>query len=265
MRFVAAPFKHLRRYLRILLRTSIIELRGIYAGSVLGLVWVVIGPLVLLVLYAVMFGVVFRTKPPDMSLGQYLVYMFSGLIPLLAFSASLMTGATALTKNRQVLLNTVFPSELLPARSVLVSSAIMPVGLTILVIADAFVTRANWSLLLVPLVIGLQLMFSCGIAWILSLITLALRDTAMILQYVSMALLFISPIGFTPEAAPAPVKILMYANPVFYYVNSFQALVAFDRLPEIEVMVVSTMLSLGSFCVGFWLFQRAKQMFMDYA
>lgn len=263
--FVAAPFRQLRRYRRILMRTSLIELRSLYAGSSLGLLWVAVGPTVLLLLYAVMFGVVLRVKPADLSPAQYLMYMCSGLVALLAFSGSLHAGATSVSKNRQVLLNTVFPAELLPVRAVLIASAIMPVGLVVVVAIDGFITGFGWPLLLVPVVVALQLMFSIGLAWLLCLLTLALRDTPMLLQYISMALLFVSPIGYTPDMTPPAVKVLMYANPLFYYINALQCLIVFDRLPSVEVMAISVLLSALTFGFGFWVFQRAKQTFLDYA
>jgi lipopolysaccharide transport system permease protein len=264
MNFLAGPFVQLAKHHRMLLRTSAVELRTLYAGSLLGVLWVLVGPTLLLMLYALMFTVVLRVKPDAMSAGEYLMYMFSGLIPLLAFSASMMAGANVLSKNRQILLNTVFPSELLPVRGVLVASAVLPVGLCIIVLVDAVVGKVNWTLVLVPVVLVLQVMFTCGVAWILSLAALALRDMQMLIQYVTMALLFLSPVAFTPEMTPPQLKLLMYANPLFYYVNSFQSLIVFDRLPSTEVALTCIALSAITFALGFWIFQRAKQTFYDY-
>lgn len=265
MNFFLSPFRDFVRYRRILSRTSLVELKAQYAGSALGVVWVLLGPLLLMAIYAVMFSVVLRVKPGAMSGLEYLMYMCTGLVSMLAFSTALMTSATSISKNRQVLLNTVFPAELLPVRAVIVSSTVLPVGLVLVIAASVLAGQGSWTLLLVPVVVLLQLMLSCGLGWLLSLLTLVVRDTPIALQYVTMALLFVTPIGYTPEMAPALFRALMYANPLTYYVLALQSLVVFGRLPSPAIIATAVMVGILAFAFGYWVFKRAKQTVLDYA
>ena len=262
----ASPLQLIARYRSILLRTTAVEIRSLYADSALGLAWVLIGPLLLLSLYSVVYIMIFRIQPPGLSGGEYALYVFSGLVPTISFSSALSKGAGALADNRQVLLNTVFPAELLPLRAVLVQSVPMPVALAMVAVAVAVVKGGlGPAALLVPVVIVLQVMFVTGIVWVLSLLTLALRDIQQLLQYVMLILLIITPIAYTPDMIPAQLKLLMYANPLYYYVAAFQQMLVFGALPAPGILAACAGLAFASFWLGFFLFQRVKLTFYDYA
>ena len=265
-RHISSPFRLLALYYSILLRTAAIEIRALYAGSALGLLWVVLGPLLLLSLYAVVYVMIFRIQPAALSTGEYVLYVFAGLVPTVAFATALTAGANSLVQNKHILLNTVFPAELLPLRAVLVQSVPLPVGLA-LVAAAVLVVKGSLSpaALIVPLLVVLQIMFVAGIVWVLSLLTLALRDIQQVLQYVALILLIVTPIAYTPDMIPAPLRLLMYGNPLYYFTAGFQASLVYGVLPPLPVLAGSVALGLASFVAGFWLFGRAKMSFYDYA
>lgn len=266
MQTSGTPFGLVARYRALLLRTTLIEIRSQYAGSALGVLWVLLGPLLLLALYSVVYVMIFQVRPGALTTGEYVLYVFAGLIPTIAFAAALTGGANALVQNKQVLLNTVFPAELLPLRAVLVQSVPLPVGLLIVAAAVPFVTTtAGPALFLVPLLMVLQLMFVCGIVWVLSLLTLALRDIQQLLQYVAIVLLIVTPIAYTPDMMPASLRLLVYANPLYYFTASFQASLVFGAWPAAHLLAGCALLGAASFFLGYWLFQRVKLAFYDYA
>jgi len=265
-RHASNPFRLLARYYPVLLRTAAIEVRALYAGSALGALWVVLGPLLLLSLYAVVYVMIFRIQPATLSTGEYVLYVFAGLVPTVAFATALTAGANSLVQNKHILLNTVFPAELLPLRAVLVQSVPLPVGLA-LVAAAVLVVKGPLApaALIVPLLVVLQIMFVAGIVWVLSLLTLALRDIQQLLQYVALILLIVTPIAYTPDMIPAPLRLLMYGNPLYYFTAGFQAALVYGVLPPLPILAGSVALGLASFVAGFWLFGRAKMSFYDYA
>lgn len=265
MNFLTAPFATINRYRTILLRTTYNELRSTYAGSALGMAWVVLGPMMLLSVYALVYAVIFRVRPTDMTVTEYILYVFSGLVPFIAFATAMTQGALSLTANKQVLLNTVFPAELVPLRSVLVASASLPAGIVILFVGDLLFSRLTPTFLLVPVVVVLQIMFLAGLSWMLSLLTLLIRDIQQVLTYITMLLLVITPIAYTPDMIPPQLKILMYLNPLYYFVTSYQSLILLNKLPPLDVIVIGTFISVAMFCSGFVMCRRAKQVFYDFA
>lgn len=263
--FFLGPYQRIAAFWGIFWRTTAVEMRTSYAGSVLGVAWMVIGPVLLMSIYTLVYTLIFRIRPSGITVTDYILYVFAGLLPLIAFSSSITAGATSLSLNKQVLLNTVFPSELIPLRAAVIGGAAMPIGIVVVALADFFIGEVSWHILLVPMVVLLQLFFQAGLAWVLSLVTLVLRDVQYVLQYVTMILLVVTPIGYTPDMIPYRLKALMYLNPLYYFVVAYQDLIVFNRLPEPWLMGVCAGLSLFSFCCGFWVFQRAKRAFYDYA
>ena len=132
---------------RLFYSTIVGEIRRRFAGSLLGASWLLLGPLILVVLYAVVYGVVFRLRPPELSPNEYTVYILAGLIPFLAFSDSLTSGSTSLAVQRDVLLNTVFPAEFVPFRAVVVAFVAPCIGILLILLADSAIGRISpWSL-----------------------------------------------------------------------------------------------------------------------
>lgn len=232
----------------------------------LGVAWVVLFPVMQLAIYASLYAFIFNVKPQNLSREGYVILVFSGMVPLLAFSEALTNATSSLAANRALLLNTVFPAELIPVRAVLAAQASGGVALIITLISGAVFGGADWkALLLIPFLWVALVMFVTGIGWILSLISLVARDIQHGLSLVVMLLFVLSPFAYTPEMVPKAMKFILYLNPLSYFVFCFQALICYGSFPLFWHLMVVTGLALTSFLGGFWVFQRIKNMFFDYA
>jgi lipopolysaccharide transport system permease protein len=231
----------------------------------MGLFWLGLSPMLLMAFYAFVYLVVFRVRPMAMSENEYVLYMLAGLIPFLGLSEALTFGTASLSLNKAILLNTVFPSELVPVRAVLVSQATTAIGLTLTVLVALFMGKLSWTMLLVPIVWLLQMMFVTGIVWVLALASLVFRDIQQSLAFVTMALMIVTPIAYTVDMVPRSVRAVVYANPLSYFVFGFHELIVFGKAPSIVVVSTMVALALLSYSVGFFIFQRAKKAFFDYA
>lgn len=258
------PFETLVRHRRLLARTVTSEIRQRYAGSVIGLAWVMLSPLLLMTIYAGIYLLIFRVRSPGMTEPEYVLYILAGLIPFIGFSEAVTTGAGSLSLNKAVLLSTVFPAELVPLRSVLASQAPTAVGLALTLAVSTLLGRLGPAALLVPLVWVCLVLFVSGIVWVLALASLALRDIQQILGFLMTALLVVSPIAYTLDMVPDAVRILVYANPLSWFMFALHELV-FGRVPGPGVMAAVVGLGVSSFWAGFAVFQRAKRVMVDYA
>lgn len=263
--FLHAPFLPIWRHRRLLRRALVSELRQKYAGTLLGIAWLVIAPLALMTLYAVVYLFIFRIRPPGMSGPDYLLFIFSGLIPFLGFNEALASGSASLSAHRAVLLNTVFPAELIPLRAVLAAQLQTAVGLALLAAAALALGHASVALLFLPVVWGLLVLFAAGLAWVASLAQLVVRDLQQALTYLTMALLIVSPIGYTPDMAPGALRLLVWMNPLSYFVIGFHEATVYGRLPSAPVLAVMAALGLASVAAGYWVFARAKRAILDHA
>jgi len=263
--FFVAPFSRIAKHRQILYRTTLVEMKSAYAGSLFGLFWYVLGPVLLFAVYALVYAVIFRIRPAGMLVEEYVLYVFSGLVPFLSFSAALTAGSSSLITNKQALLNTVFPSELIPVRSVVVASASLLPGIIILLLGDIAFSRPSLYFSGVIVTAVLQVLFVIGLSWILSLATLLIRDIQQMLSYIVMLLLIISPIAYTPEMIPSHLKAMMYLNPLYYFVINYQSFVILNQAPPLYVLVMGAVMSVAVFCGGYLMYQKAKQVFYEFA
>lgn len=253
-------------YRHRLLEGVIHDVRQRYVGSVFGLAWVVLYPLMQLSIYAGLYSFIFKVRPSGLTETGYIVLVFSGLVPLMAFSEALMASACSLSANKSLLLSTVFPAELIPLRAALSAHVPSLVALLITLAAGYASGHAGWrAILLVPVFWILLIMFAMGIGWALSLLTLVARDIQHGMGLVIMTMFVLSPFAYTPDMVPAALKPLIYLNPLSYFVLTFQQLICYGTWPDPLVAAGAILLALGSFFAGFTVFERTKHIFFDYA
>lgn len=255
------PFLSIFTHRKILARTTSNDFRQRYAGSLLGMAWVVLAPMFLLGLYSMIYLVVFQIRAPNMGRLDYVLYIFSGLVPFLSFAESLSLGATSLSVDKDILLNTVFPSELVPFRTILVGQGTLIAGMSMVLTAAAVLGHITPWTLLVPVIWLMMMMFLAGVVWVLSLANLVLQDIEQILRFVTIALMITTPIAYTTDMVPSQMKIIIFANPLSYYVISFQHLILLGKPPPGFILPVAIGFSFFSFCFGFFFYQRVKKVF----
>lgn len=243
----------------------ILDIRQQYTGSVLGVFWVFLFPLLQLTIFACLYTVVFRVRPPGLTEWDYVLLVFSGLIPLLAFNSIVTASAGSLSANKNLLLNTVFPAELIPLRSSLAAHVPGLAGLGITLLLGFALGRGSWSILLVPIFWVLLVMFAVGLGWVLSLLTLIARDVQHVLGLVLMLTTVLSPFAYTPEMVPGALKFALYFNPLSYFVLSFQQVIAYGTWPNLVPTLGSIVFGVGGFLLGYAAFLKAKFVFFDYA
>jgi lipopolysaccharide transport system permease protein len=238
-------------------------MRQRYAGTTAGLLWVVVYPSALVMLYTVLYLYVFRIQPPGVEAPVYVLRIMSGLVIVIGFSEALNAGTVSLVANRNLLLNAVFPSELIPLRAVLTAQATPAVGLALCIGVSIALGVGSWLLVFVPLFWLLAVIFVTGLAWTLSLANLVVRDVQQALAFVSMTLIIASPIAYTPDMAPGGLKMLVYLNPLSYFVLPVQDLCVGRRLPSASIVATSAALAAVSSSTGFLMFRRAKRFVLD--
>lgn len=240
------------------------DLRQRYAGSALGLVWALLYPMLLLSIYSIVYLLIFKIRVPSLDQYGYLILVFSGLTPLLAFNESLISATSSLTTNKALLLNTVFPAELIPVRAVLAGQLPSLLALAITLLAATIMGRTSWNALIaLPVLWILLVMFICGLGWILSLVSLVVRDIQQGLALILMILMIMSPFAYTPDMVPSSMKMILYFNPLSYYVMSFQEVICYGQWPSLKTFVPALLISFGTFIGGFWVFIKTKTVFLD--
>ena len=248
----------------VIIATTRLELRRRYSGSLLGLSWAVLYPLLFLGIYLFVFLVLFGVRFPGYGDLDYALYVLSGLVPYLALIESVTTASRSIRQNVQLIRNVVLPIELIPLRCVAVAMVGQLVGL-VLVLALAAVAGSasiNWAWL--PVLLALQFLLCAGIALLVAPLGAALADTEQAAQLVLLLLLFASPIAFARDMVPDAARILVDANPVYYLIESFRGSIIAEHPVNPHVPAVFAALALGAFVLGSAVFARAKSILADH-
>jgi lipopolysaccharide transport system permease protein len=235
-----------------------------YSGAVLGIFWIILYPILLLGIYLFVYMVVFKMRLPGQSQIDYVIYVFSGLIPYIGFMDSVNGGCHAIRQNIHLVKNVMLPIELIPVRYVSVSLTSQAISMTLLLLLMLFNQSLGWGMLLLPLAFLLQLMFLTGLVWILSALNVAMSDTSHFVGLFTLMLIFITPIGFTPDMVPDGFQFMIYLNPVYYLVEMFRFILVYGQVPETGFMVIAVLMSVITFIAGATFFRKFKNILVDY-
>jgi lipopolysaccharide transport system permease protein len=264
MRFFTEPWTRLWLSRRVILVVVRNEIRGRYAGSLLGYSWMVLYPFMFLGVYAAIYLFIFQVQFKGFSNYEYVSFIFCGLLPFLGFTESLALGVPSVVNSMALIRSNVFPIEFVPIKAVISSQVTQIIGSVLLVTSLAFEGRlTSWALLL-PVIWILQLLFSIGLVWILSWINVLMRDLQNIIPVLCMILMIGSPIAYTVEMVPSAIKLLFVINPLYYIIVCYQDCLVFGMFPRDSFFVVLLIMAPLTFLVGYRFFIRAKGMIADY-
>ncbi|MFZ5818742.1 MAG: ABC transporter permease [Chloroflexota bacterium] len=256
----------LTRHRELAFEMAVREIKDRYAGQYLGLFWTFGHPLIIMGVYIVIFGVVFKARvgdTVDVPLG-YTVYLLSGLIPWLAMADLMGKSGSVVEANANLVKQVIFPIEVLPVKSVLASlltEAIFLVLLTVYILVTHGLPSRIY--LLLPLLIVLQSFAMIGIGYILSAVGVFFRDIKDFVQVFTTVGVYLMPTFFLPSVVPDILRPLFYINPFSYMVWCFQDVLFFGRFEHPWAWGVFFCLSLFTFVFGYRVFRRLKDWFAN--
>ncbi|MFQ5991842.1 MAG: ABC transporter permease [Nitrospiraceae bacterium] len=251
------------RHRRILWSTTVNDIRGRYAGTVLGIAWTVLYPLLFLGLYVVVYTMIFKIRIGGVTNFEYVLLIFSGLIPFFGLSEALGIGVGSVLSNRGLIKNTLFPIELIPVKAVLVGSLSMLIGLTLLLILLWVRGTVHLSQLFTPAILALQILFTIGLIWPLSALNVFLRDLGQVTSVMVLFLMLVSPIAYTVDMVPSELMPYMYLNPLHYLIMLYRECIVVGTVP-VKYFIVFSFISLTTFWLGHYVFSRFKEIFVEH-
>jgi lipopolysaccharide transport system permease protein len=261
---VTAMVRTLVNNARLLVAITRVEMSKKYAGSVLGPIWLVLQPALLLSVYIFVYLVVFKMRFPGFSSFDYLLYVFTGLVPYMGTMEAISSGAVSIKQNIHLVKNVMLPIELVPVRAVLVASATQAVGLVVVLLLAAINGSLSVHVLWLPLVWALQLVALFGIVWMIASVAVALPDISYFISLFLFLLMWVSPIGFTPDMVPANLAAVLYLNPITYLLELYRDSILFGRLPSIRTAAAFAGMAFASFAIGAAFFRRFRSVLLDY-
>lgn len=240
------------------------ELKARYRGSVLGFVWSFVNPLLLLSIYSFVFMTIMPAS--DSKVTPFAVFLFSGLLPWTWFSTSLIEATSSLISGGNLIKKVLFPAEVLPIVSVLASMVHFLLGVPILavfMIAFRHYPTAG-SLAWFPIIVAVQLVFTLGLAFALSALTVHFRDLRDLLTNVLTLWFFATPIIY-PYFMPTVTRFLTLfrLNPFYHLAVSYQESLFFGQFGHGRSLLLLGVVSVVVFLGGYSLFDRLRDSFAE--
>jgi lipopolysaccharide transport system permease protein len=254
----------LTKYRTLTIEMAKREIMERYSGQLFGVLWAFGHPLALMIVYAFVFGFVFKVNiggTPGMPL-DYTTYLLSGFIPWLAIQDTMSKSSTLITSNANLVKQFVFPTEILPMKGVIATLLTECVFLVLLVM---YVVISNhylaWTYILLPVVVLLQGFAMIGISYVLSAVGVYIRDVKDFVQVFATAGVYLIPAFYLPDFVPALFRPLLYLNPFSYLIWCYQDALYFGRFEHWWAWIIWTILGLGIFIVGYRFFRKLKPTF----
>lgn len=252
-------FKELYRY-RELLKTSIQkEIRGKYKGSILGVLWSFLNPLLMVVVYAIVFPYLMR-----MTQDNYLVFLIVGVIPWVFFTNVVTSGCNCVWINGNIIKKVYFPREILPISVVgagLINFAISCIIILIFCLFSGIGFSIN--LLWLPAIAIVQCMLSLGMLFILSAINVYVRDIEYLVQFIMNLVFYATPIIYNVSIFPAKFRWVLYLNPLAHLIDAYRAIFYYKTMPNLASLGIVGLISFVVLVLGYLIFKRMEKGFAE--
>jgi len=261
-----SPYGALMRHFALISQMARRDVAGRYRGSFAGLFWSFFNPLLMLVIYTFVFGVIFKSRWNAQVSGhfQFAIILFAGLNINTLFSECANRATTLMVENTNFVKRVVFPLETL-AWSTLGSALFhLLVSTVVLLIIEVLVNgHIAWTVTLFPVVVLCFLPFVAGTIWLLASLGVFLRDLKQVVAIVTTALLFLAPILYPKELIPPQFRDWLYLNPLTVIVEASQNVLVWGQQPDWKHLIAYAVGSCLFAWVAFAWFEQTRKGFAD--
>jgi ABC-2 type transport system permease protein len=242
-------FKEIIRYRELLRNLIMRDIKVRYKRSVLGFIWVMLNPLLMMVILNVVFSGLFKVSTPN-----YTAYLISGIILWGFFSQSTSTSITSFIGNSNLIKKIYLPKAIFPLSIILSATVHFIFSLVPLLAIFIFTgTRISPNIYLLPVLLLLMISFSYGITLILSTLTVFFHDTKYIYEVLLMALMYMTPIFYPESIIPERFSFIIRINPMYYFISIFRTALYMDITALHEKLFYCLLFAVVSFLIG-WVF-----------
>ena len=242
------------------------EIVSRYRGSLLGVLWAFLHPTVMLMVYTIVFRGAFgmRWGAEGESALDFGLLLFSGLIVHALFSESVQRAPHLIVSQSNYVKKVVFPLEILVWTSLGTALFHAAISALALVAFNAFLHQAfPWTVLTLPLVLVPLIFITVGISWFLASAGVFLRDIGQAIGPITTVMLFLSPVFYPATALPESYRLLVYANPLTFFITQAQDILIWGRSPSWVGIGIACAASYFVAWFGLVWFQKTRKAFAD--
>ena len=236
------------------------EIRGKYKGSFLGVLWSFVNPLLMTLVYAIVFPFILKDTAP-----HYVTYLVIGILPWAYFTNVINSGTSTILINGGILKKVYFPREILPI-SVNLSAAINFL-ISCLVMCLFLIFSGigfSWYIVFFPLVVLIQFILQQAIIFITGAINVYVRDLEYIITFIINMLFYATPILYSSEMfAGSKFEWIIKVNPMATIINSYRDIFYHQQMPKLLMLGIIFAASLLLLYLGIRVFRKLEKGFAE--
>jgi len=241
------------------------DIRGRYRGSFGNMAWSILNPLLLMVTYYFVFGLVLQTRFPGKDgMAGFPLYFLCGMLPWLAFSEAVGRAPGVIWEHRNFVKKLVFPVEILPVN--LAFAGLCTSGLALIVylfLLMATRERIPPEALWLPVYVVPQLLLTIGVAWLFAAVGVYLRDLMQVNGFLLTLLFFLTPICYPQSSLPEWAWPVLRRSTILKLVTGYRQLFLENTGPAWQEVARIWVWSLFFFYGGYAVFRKLRKGFID--
>jgi ABC-type polysaccharide/polyol phosphate export permease len=250
----------LYRFRTLLKHLVLKDLKLKYRGSFFGFLWSLANPLLMIVVYWMAFTYILRIRGSG-----FVFYLMIGSLSWTFFAASAGMATGAIVDNPGLLKSVAFPRAILPISTVLFNFAQYVLTLIVFLPVMMLWFRASlsWLILLLPVFLALQVLFTVGVALALATGTTFFRDVRHLLEVALSVMFWTTPIVYDLDNVPEALRSWILLSPMSPFVVAYHRLLYNQQWPEPAVWYAATAYAIASLTFGAWIFTRFQEQFAE--
>jgi len=248
------------RYRELIRNLVLKDLKLKYRDSVLGFLWSLANPLLLILVYSFVFGHLFTGGPPNL-----VYFLMVGILPWNFFAQSLMMSTGSILDNGNLIRKVALPMEVFPVATVFFSLAQYLLALIVFfpMALLFFKVSVTWSWITFFPILVLHILFTVGMCFIVSTATVFYRDVRHFTEILLMLLFWLTPIIYDIRTVSDSLKTVLYMNPLSYFILAYQDVLYRNVFLSLDRLIVLLILTFLSLFLGYSLFLICKVRFAE--
>lgn len=236
-----------------------------YKRSILGVVWSLLYPVLMMLVMAVVFSRMFRFSVPGVN---YFVYFEVGFIMFNYFSEATNNGMTSVVFNFNLLTKVYIPKYIFPLSKCLfcgINFLLTLIPLFFVILFTGTISEISWYYLLLPAIFFFGFLFTVGVSFILSTVSVFFRDMFYIYGIILTIWNYATPVFYDISIIPESLQRIFRYNPLYSYINSAREIILYGRCPCLRDIVLMVFYGIFTLIVGSIIFKKHQDDFVYYA
>ena len=251
--------KNLYDYRQLLKSNVKKEIRGKYKGSFVGVLWSFVNPLLMTLVYAIVFPFLLKNTQEN-----YVTFLVIGILPWNWFTTVIAQGTTVIMANAGIIKKVYFPREILPISVVTSGMINYLISCIIIVIFVLFSgIGLSFNIIYLPIIVIIQYVLMLGIIFITGAINVYIRDAEYIINFFVTMLFYATPVLYSSDLFPAKIAWLFKLNPMTTIIDSYRNIFFYKTMPNMQALLIVGLVSIILLVIGKMIFNKLQKGFAE--